>query len=190
MRLRTAARAATLALAALAACAAPPASDEHLSGHRAITTDSLEPYACGTIQRLHTQGGVFLASQPAPADFEQAEEGGVRTVVNLRKDAEQPDFDERAFVEGLGVAYVHLPWSGPDELTETVFDEARAILSTAERPMLVHCSSGNRVGAVWIPYRVLDQGVPLEDALAEARTIGLRSPAFEAKAIEYVERHR
>ena len=61
--------------------------------HRAITTERLEPYECGNITRLHTYGGVFLASQPQPEDFEQAKKGGVRTVINLRHENEIEGFD-------------------------------------------------------------------------------------------------
>jgi uncharacterized protein (TIGR01244 family) len=157
--------------------------------HQAITTERLEPYECGTIARLHTYGGVFLASQPSPEDFAQAQKGGVRTVVNLRHADEVTDFDERAVVTDLGLEYVSLPWNGADELTDEVFDRARQVLDTAERPILLHCGSANRVGAVWIPWRVLDGGLSYDEALAEAKTIGLKTSAFEAKAKDYVERH-
>jgi uncharacterized protein (TIGR01244 family) len=158
--------------------------------HRAITTETLEPYECGSITRLHTLGGVFLASQPAPEDFEQARKGGVVTVVNLRHASEQPEFAEDELVEGLGMTYVPLPFNGPDELSDPVFDTARELLNAAERPILMHCSSGNRVGAVWLPWRVLDGGLSVDAALAEAKVVGLKSPAYEELALDYVARHR
>lgn len=158
--------------------------------HKAITTDKLEPYTCGTVQRLHTYGGVFLASQPTAADFEEAKKGGVKTVINLRHADENKDFDEQAVVTGLGLAYIHMPWNGADELTDTIFDRSRELLNTAERPILLHCSSANRVGALWIPWRVLEGGLTYEEALAEAKVVGLKSADFEAKAKDYVERHR
>lgn len=157
--------------------------------HRAITTDTLEPYECGTITRLHTLGGVFLASQPKPEDFAQAKKGGVKTVINLRHADEIKDFDEKKVVESEGLKYINLPWDGPAELTDEVFDQARAHLKTAERPILLHCASANRVGAVWLPYRVLDGGLSWDDALAEAKTVGLKSPDYEAKAKDYIQRH-
>lgn len=160
------------------------------AGHEAITTTELEPYECGSITRLHTFGGIFLASQPMQADFEQAKLGGVKTVINLRHASELEGFDERAFVEGLGLAYVELPWNGAAELTDQVFTRSRELLNTVERPILLHCSSANRVGAVWIPWRVLDGGVTWEQALAEARTIGIKTPEYETKAKDYVARHR
>jgi uncharacterized protein (TIGR01244 family) len=157
--------------------------------HRAITTERLEPYECGTITRLHTMGGVFLASQPQPSDIEQAKKGGVKSVINLRHREENTDFDEQAVVADLGLNYYNLPWNGPDELNDQIFDDSRKLLNTVERPILLHCSSANRVGAVWIPWRVLDGGADIEEAVAEAKVIGLKSPDYETKARDYVKRH-
>lgn len=171
-----------------AAPAAPPAAAAPAE-HKAITAEKLEPYQCGSIQRLNTYAGIFLASQPAADDLRQAKKGGVKTVINLRHPDEQKEFDEPALVQGeLGLAYVSLPWNGPDELTDAVFDRARELLNTAERPILLHCHSSNRVGAVWIPWRVLDGGLGLEEAVAEAKVIGMKTPGYEQKAREYVER--
>ncbi|MCB9909330.1 MAG: hypothetical protein H6829_03575 [Planctomycetes bacterium] len=155
--------------------------------HKAITTAELEPYTCGTIQRMHTLGGVFLASQPAQDDFAQAQMGGVKTVINMRKPAEMA-FDEAATVEGLGMAYFNPGWNGPEELTDEVFQSYRDMLNTAERPILLHCGSANRVGAVWLPWRVLDEGVSVDAALAEAKEVGLKTPEYEAKALDYIRR--
>jgi protein tyrosine phosphatase (PTP) superfamily phosphohydrolase (DUF442 family) len=108
-------------------------------------------------------------------------------VINLRHAQEITTFDETAVVGVLGLDYVHLPWNGTEELTDEVFDRCRALLSTAERPILLHCASANRVGAVWLPWRVLDGGITWEAALGEAHTIGLRSSGYEELARAYVD---
>jgi uncharacterized protein (TIGR01244 family) len=167
------------------------ASDSNKDGgHTAITTEKLEPYQCGTVQRLHTYKGVFLASQPAPADFEQAKKGGVKTVVNLRPASEIKDFDEKKVVGDLGLAYHNPAFGSAAELTDAKFDEVRNLLRTAERPILLHCASANRVGAVWMAYRVLDEGATLEQATAEAKIVGLKSPDLEKAAKDYIARNK
>ena len=166
---------------------ASTAKSEH---HGAITTDQLEPYECGTITRLNTYQGVFLASQPAASDFEQAKMGGVKTVVNMRHASEQADFDEASFVNNLGLAYENPAWNGGDELTDSMIDRNLDILRNAERPMLVHCSSSNRVGAIWYAYRALDGGLNDADALAEAKVVGLKSPNYEQIVRDYIARHK
>lgn len=193
----TFALAALLALA-LAACAseeprpapARPQTSASRPLHQAIATDRLEPHSCGSIQRLHTCGGIFLASQPAAADFQLAKDAGIKTVINLRKPDELVEFDEPKLVGELGLRYVSLPWNSADELTDAVFAEGRRLLDEAERPILLHCHSGNRVGAIWLAWRALDGGLSYEDALAEARTVGLKAPPLEAKARDYIERQR
>lgn len=175
------------ALAALPMGCAGTAKPEH---HGAITTEQLEPYECGTITRLHTFEGVFLASKPQPSDLEQAKKGGVKTVVNMMHPSEQAGFDERAFVSDLGLAYENPAWNGQEELTDAVIARNLEILRTAERPMLVHCSSANRVGAIWYAYRAIDGGLGDAEALAEAKVVGLKSPAYEQIVRDYIARHR
>ena len=87
--------------------------------------------------------------------------------------------------------YVHLPFRSPDSLTDEVFDRVRKILGDPERkPVFVHCGSANRVGAVWLVHRVLDDKVPLDRALKEAKKVGLRAPAYVDKAKDYIARHK
>lgn len=191
---------AALLLAALGACAssdsaptkAAAASETKAAAedkaHTPPTTAQLEPYSCGTVQRMHTLDGVFLASQPAAADFEQASKGGIKTVINNRHASETPDFDEKTIVEGLGMTYISLPYNGEAELTDDVFTRARELLASAQRPILMHCGSANRTGALWLAYRALDGGISLDAARAEAKAVGLKSPAYEAKAVDYVKR--
>lgn len=154
------------------------------------STDALEPYELGEISTLHKFGEVYLASQPQESDFETAKNAGVKTVINMRHPEEMTEFDEEATVTALGLEYVNLPWAKPEELTDEVFDRARELLNTSEKPILLHCSSANRVGAVWIPWRVLDGGIDMDDAVEEAKTIGIRTPEYEPKARDYVQREQ
>lgn len=170
------------------ACASSEGSSTSETARAAATIGTLEPATCGSIARLHRFGDVYLAGQPAATDFEAVREAGVKTVLNLRPPTEQSGFDEGAAVKALGLAYLNLPISGPADLTDEALGKARTLLNNAERPILVHCASANRVGAIWIPWRVLDGGLGIEEAVAEAKTIGLRTPELEARARDYVTR--
>lgn len=164
-----------------------------LAGCRASTETSdpgvPQPVQLGSIQPLHELDGVYLAGQPKEADLALLAERGVRTVVNMREASEPIGYDERAAVEAAGMTYVHIPWKGPDALTDDVFATYREQFATAERPVFVHCGSSNRVGALWAAHRVLDSGLELEAAVAEAKRVGLRSKEYEEKARDYVERN-
>lgn len=150
-------------------------------------TDELEAVESPGIEKIHTVAGVFLAGQPDESGFTAAKEGGIQTVIDLRHD-EETDFDERKVVETLGLTYLHLPWNGPEELTDDMFDRTREMLKSAEKPILLHCKSANRVGAVWLPFRVLDGGVDIDEAVEEAKTVGLKKAEYEEKARDYITR--
>jgi uncharacterized protein (TIGR01244 family) len=148
----------------------------------------LESCSCFQANRIHEFGGVFLAGQPTPEGFAEAQKAGVRTVVNLRA-ANELDWNEKATVVGLGMQYVHVPIASADALTDEIFAQMRGLLKDkTKRPMLVHCFSAGRVGATWLAHRVLDDGLTVEAALAEAKEIGLKKEDFIAKATEYVQR--
>ena len=151
----------------------------------------LEPYACGTVERLHTWNGIFAGSQPAEQDLHHAKENGIKTVLNLRPKSENAGFDEAKVAADLGLDYQNIPFASPAELTDAVFEQARTLLrDESKRPMFVHCHSGNRVGAIWVAFRVLDGGLDWDAALAEAKEVGLKSPTLEQRAKEYVEHVR
>ena len=161
-----------------------------IAADKPASSDKLEPYECGNVQRLHVFGETFLASQPEQGDFKTAAEAGIKTVINLRK-PDELDWDESAHVAELGMAYVNVPFKSPDSLNDAVFDNVRALLnSKSNKPLILHCSSANRVGAIWLAHRVLDGGISYDDALEEAKTVGLKLPAYTDRAKDYIERHQ
>lgn len=163
-------------------------SADGAGGRAAVAGDRLEPAALGTTARVHRFGNVYLASQPKAADLAQAKAAGVKTVLDLRPESENRGFDEPATLATLGLKYVNVPFASPEAMTDDVLDRVRTALRTAERPLLVHCSSANRVGAVWIAWRAIDGGLALDDAVAEAQEVGLKSPELEGRARAYVDR--
>ena len=139
----------------------------------------------GKTINVHSCGILFLAGQPSEADFKLMAERNIKRIITLRTDGEVA-WNEQEVVKDAGLEYVEMPFRSPDALTDEFFQKIRTELASNKSTML-HCGSANRVGAVWLPYRVLDQGVKLEDALVEAKEVGLRSPALLAKAVAYIE---
>lgn len=65
---------------------------------------------------------------------------------------------------------------GHDTVEGDAYERFRELMrNPACRPVLVHCSSANRVGALLVPYLILDEGKTREEALQIARRVGLRS---------------
>ena len=93
--------------------------------------------------------GMLTGGQPTEEEFAAAVEAGYKTIVNLRSDGEEGSWDEASKAQELGVAYVHIPLSGGDDLTpENVERFAKVLDEQSNYPMMVHCASGNRVGAM------------------------------------------
>lgn len=115
---------------------------------------------------------VITGGQPTEAQLRTAHEQGLRTVVNLRPDAEFDDFDEEALVQDLGMQYIHIPVSGPDDVTEETAAALNDVLAdTTNRPLLMHCSSGNRVGSLFAARAYFVHDMDPERAL----NIGMRA---------------
>lgn len=141
----------------------------------------------GETRNVHVAGDLFLAGQFTEEDGTVLKKNGIRRVITLRTDGEVK-WDEKELIEQLGMEFVEVPFRSPDSLTDDVFDRVCVLLRDNSGKTLLHCGSANRVGAVWLAHRVLTEGVTLEKALPEARQIGMRTPAYEERAVAYIKK--
>jgi uncharacterized protein (TIGR01244 family) len=110
--------------------------------------------------------------QPDREILSMAKEAGFTTIVDLRGESEDRGMDEAAEIQALGMSYITLPIAGAGDIT---FDNAAAldkILADADGPVLLHCASGNRVGALYALMEKMD-GATDEEALAAGKAAGL-----------------
>lgn len=149
---------------------------------------AIEAIELGSIGNVHACGDMLLAGQPAPADSALLAGRGIERVLDLRTEGEV-GFDEASAVAAAGLEYVHVPFRTPAELTDEKLDRVREVLREAgEHPVLVHCGVASRVGGVWLAWRVLDAGgVTFDEALVDAKEIGLRSDELAERVRVYVE---
>jgi len=117
---------------------------------------------------------------------------GFKSVINLRMATENGANvpENQAKAKALGLNYFHLPLSGsaPDP---AIVDQFLGVISnTANQPVYIHCASANRVGAVWLVKRVLQDGWAVDKATTEAKAIGLSAPGLEKFALEYIATHK
>ena len=129
------------------------------------------------------------AGQLAPPHITEAARAGVRTIIDLRAANEPRGFDEAKAVRAEGMEYVLIPVT-PETLDDAVYDRFLAVLrDPAKRPVIVKCATANRVGALLLPYLLLDEKLPEPRALEEAQRIGLRNPQYAAMGVDYARRH-
>jgi len=124
------------------------------------------------------QPGLATAGQPAPDALAKLKDMGFRTVVNLRTEQEGAA-GERAVVEGQGLRYVWVPVTAESLSVADVEAVEKVVHDSSSGPVLLHCASSNRVGAVWALIQARE-GKTLDEALAAGREAGLRSPQLEA----------
>ena len=113
---------------------------------------------------------------------------GFKAVINLRQ-ATEPNANieqNAAKAKELGLKYVHIPFN-TQQLDNSVIDKfLAAIADKSNQPAYVHCGSANRVGAVWLAKRVIQDGWTVEKATEEAKAIGLASAPLEKFALAYI----
>jgi uncharacterized protein (TIGR01244 family) len=126
------------------------------------------------------ESGVLLAGQPTGEQVQLAAEDGYKTIIDLRTPEEPRGFDEVEAARLTGLVYVNLPVS-PATLDQATIDRFLAALKKAQKPVLIHCSTGSRTGALWYAWLVLERGKPPAAALAAAKAAGLRQPELTEK---------
>lgn len=116
---------------------------------------------------------LVVGGQPTKAALKEMASQGLKMVINLRTPSEL-DFDEEAVVKSLNMTYLMIPIPGAKGLSDTSVDDLHEALDP-KVPTLVHCASGNRVGALFALRAQRHQGKGFEEALDIGREHGLKS---------------
>ncbi len=166
---------ATVPVAALllfaAGCQADPAgmsgqkSDAHASAHA--------PRAIVALPFKHPAPNLVTGGQPRAEDWLALRGRQVTTVINLRTDAEMGDRDEAAEVRAAGLDYIHIPIAGAEDIDATHADELWQRIQAAPGRVMVHCASGNRVGALLAIAAARHEDMSPQQALEFGQRAGL-----------------
>ena len=126
-----------------------------------------------------------------PSAMSALKKEGYVSVINLRLANEAgADIDAgRAAAQSAGLKYIHLPFNAAAPDPKVVSDFLGAVADKSNQPVFVHCGSANRVGAVWMIKRVLQDGWAVDRAQTEAEAIGLQNPQLVAFANTYIQEH-
>ena len=120
---------------------------------------------------------VFIAGQPTEKGLRAARDRGVTTVVNLRSPEEmrRVPFDEAKVVAAFGMKYVYIPMRGTPELpySPDALDRFAKTMKSVDGKVLLHCTIAWRASHLWAAYLIRERGIPVNDALENARAINL-----------------
>lgn len=115
---------------------------------------------------------LWTAGQPDAGQLRDARAAGLRSVISLCPDGEC-GWDEKQIAESLGLRHASLPVGAACDLSESASRRLGELLRTCEKPALVHCGSGNRVGALFALKAFYVDGKDAEGALAYGCAAGL-----------------
>ena len=121
--------------------------------------------------------GLYTHGQPTAEQLAQAHAAGVTTVIDLRGEKEARGYDEAATAQSLGLRYLSLPVAGGTGVTVEAARQLHELLATTDGPVLLHCASGNRAGALLALAAAHVDGADNDSALALGRAAGLTSLA-------------
>ena len=161
-----------LILAGLLVIAATSGAQPEDASQAAIHVDVDAVRAGGAVQPVD---GLTSAGQPDAAVLKAFADAGYVAVIDLRGPDEDRGMDNEAdVVEDLGLDYVTLPVLGRSAITFEVAARLDETLAAYDGPVLVHCGSGNRVGAL-LALRKSMQGADDETAISYGKAAGLTS---------------
>lgn len=146
----------------------------------------------GVVNFTRAAADVACGGATEIATLARLQRDGFRTIVNLRQATEAgADLDGHlAEARRLALEHVHIPFDGQRPEPQAVDRFLDVMADAGKFPVYVHCLSANRVGAMWLAKRMLQDGCAMEPALVEARTIGLKNAGLEAFMLGYVAARR
>jgi len=133
----------------------------------------------------------YRGAQPKPEDMKPLAALGVKTIVDLRDDAESW---EKSAVEAAGMKYINIPMSGFRSVKDASITE---FLQVANDPAMgtiyVHCAGGiHRTGVTGAIYRMEKYGWNYDKAYTEMKnykfTTGLVHGALKSYVQDYAKR--
>ena len=135
--------------------------------------------------------GLVTGGQPQRLHIAALKRAGCDVVLDCRDPMEPRPVREPEDVTAAGLEYVCIPVGhsrGTDETLAQIREAMQA--SIGKKKVFFHCASGNRVGAMLIPYLMLDQAFTEADAVNTAMRVGMRSAELMEWALDYVHRQK
>lgn len=130
---------------------------------------------------------IYFSKQPSRSDINSIKDQGFKTIINLREKIED-NYDEsweKKLARKNNLYYYNIPFSIKTDMSYEYVDRvtSKIMKHRKEGKILIHCSTGNRVG-IWLGAHLhKDHKASSDESLSLAKELGLTNP----KAIEKLE---
>lgn len=143
----------------------------------------------GSMHNVSVSGAFWFGSFPAAPDLDLAHRRGIKTVIDIAGPGEMQDYDVASTCQELGLRFVPIELDCRDCLDDGMVDAVLTELRAAQgEPLLLFCTNGSRAAMVFAIYRCIEEDVPIEQALTEARRAGMKPGPPESFVKKQVER--
>jgi protein tyrosine phosphatase (PTP) superfamily phosphohydrolase (DUF442 family) len=149
---------------------------------------SKEKVEIGNSLKAHQYKKIYFSGQPSDEDFKELKKQGFTHIVNLRRETEYSERDEKKLIKTLGMNYSHHPFPLDLKVNDDYVDgvTASVVKHRKEGKTLVHCSSGNRV-AIWLgAHFKKDHGQSSKEAFDTATDLGLEKEGAKKALKEFL----
>lgn len=133
----------------------------------------------GSMLNVHQCGTFWFGGRPSQEDLDLASRRGVKTIVNATTPTECVEYDLQSVCNGFELGIVDLTVADEGMSDEDVDFFLQQVDGAPEGDVLLFCGNGSRAAALFAIYRATRVGVPVDEAVMEARRAGMRPGAPE-----------
>jgi protein tyrosine phosphatase (PTP) superfamily phosphohydrolase (DUF442 family) len=137
----------------------------------------LESSELGTMHNVSVSDGLWFGGKPTIEDLDLARRRGIERIIAITTPGDLGDLDLQLACESLGLkecVSIEVPADQP--LSPEAVDQVMGLLGETPRPRtLLFCRDGSVSAMLFAIHRRVNEEMPLEQAIAEARRSGMRT---------------
>ena len=126
---------------------------------------------------------LLVGGQPSKEMMTELANAQLKSVIDLKGPNESRGFPEAEESIRLGLTYHSLPIRSKYDITWEHAMQLQRLLKEVERPTLVHCESGNRVGALFALSAMVQKGLNVSQSIEIGREHGLTTLEGHVRSI-------